>query len=175
MQKESQHIQNREQSPVLCELSKTGQSFLGLINLWVYGRGVLRIKNTGLYSVLSNISTLSRSTLFMAKGRSVPFCTKSTFRPSTSVIPFIIEQYLNRPTASSSLKSTRMSTSLSSRSSPLENDPNSYALSTGCVARYCCIFGMMSVCVLMFIISSLFVYAAKISIFRETAKGFTDF
>ena len=28
----------------------------------------------------------------------------------------------------------------------------------------------MSVCVLMFIISSLFVYAAKISIFRETAK-----
>ena len=28
----------------------------------------------------------------------------------------------------------------------------------------------MSVCVLMFIISSLFVYAAKIIIFRETAK-----
>ena len=59
---------------------------------------------------------------------------------------------------------------MSSRSSPLENDPNSHALSTGCVARYCCIFGMMSVCVLMFIISSLFVYAAKISMFRETAK-----
>ena len=111
----------------------------------------------------------------MAKGRSVPFCTKSTFRPRTSVIPFIIEQYLNRPIASSSLKSTRMSISLSSRSSPLENDPNSHALSTGCVARYCCIFGMMSVCVLMFIISSLFVHAAKIRIFRETAKGFTNF
>ena len=30
--------------------------------------------------------------------------------------------------------------------------------------------GVMSVCVLMFIISSLFVYAAKISIFRKTAK-----
>ena len=30
--------------------------------------------------------------------------------------------------------------------------------------------GVMSVCVLMFIISSLFVYAAKISIFPETAK-----
>ena len=30
--------------------------------------------------------------------------------------------------------------------------------------------GVMSVCVLMFIISSLFVYAAKISIFRETSK-----
>ena len=59
---------------------------------------------------------------------------------------------------------------MSSHSSPLENDPNSHALSTGCVARYCCIFGMMSVCVLMFIISSLFVYAAKIIIFRETAK-----
>ena len=107
---------------------------------------------------------------FTAKGRSVPFCTKSTFRPRTSVIPFIIEQYLNRPIASSSLKSTRMSTSLSSRSSPLENDPNSHALSTGCVARYCCIFGMMSVCVLMFIISSLFVYAAKISIFPRNCQ-----
>ena len=30
--------------------------------------------------------------------------------------------------------------------------------------------GVMSVCVLMFIISSLFVYAAKISIYRETSK-----
>ena len=59
---------------------------------------------------------------------------------------------------------------MSSRSSHLENDPNSHALSTGCVARYCCIFGMMSVCVLMFIIFSLFVYAAKIIIFRETSK-----
>ena len=79
---------------------------------------------------------------------------KSTFCPRTSDMPFIIEQYLNRPTASSSLKSTRMSTSLSSRSSPLENEPNSHARSTGCVARYCCIFGMMSVCVRVFIIVS---------------------
>ena len=39
-------------------------------------------------------------------------------------MPFIIEQYLNKPIASSSLKSTRISTSLSSCSSPLEKEPN---------------------------------------------------
>ena len=90
----------------------------------------------------------------MAKGSNVPFCTRSTLRPIMSDMPFIIEQYLNRPIASSSLKSTRISTSLSSCSSPLEKEPNNQALSTGCVARYFCIFGIMSVLVSEFFLSN---------------------
>lgn len=43
---------------------------------------------------------------------------------------------------------TRMSTSLSGVSSPLENDPNSHAFKTGCVLKYWAINSLIA-CVLM--------------------------